>query len=313
MKDAIILLNMGGPNNVDEAEVFLKNMFNDENIITVKSKLLRKFIASMIVMLRKKESKEIYKKIGGKSPMVDLSKKIAKSLEKELNNTKVYYAMRYTPPFSKEIIQKIEKENIKDIYLIPLYPQYSTTTTKSSFEDIYKILDTKDFNVKKIDKFYDHKKYNLAIVDRIKETINKDNEKEFDLIFSAHGLPQKIVDNGDVYEKEINLNVNILKEMLLEKGLNFNKIHLAYQSKVGPMKWLSPSLDDKLKEITNKKVIIYPIAFIVDNSETIYELDMEYRELSQELLFEDFRVCKCLNNHPLFIEFLKETYLNLKN
>ena len=226
----------------------------------------------------------------------------------------VDFVMRYTPPFAPEVIERLQKEDIGTIYLIPLYPQYSTTTTKSSLEDFevnYKKVDGKA-QIKNIKDFFENEKYNRAILEQIKLSMNGANYKEFAIIFSAHGLPQKIVDAGDVYEKHVNQHVELLHDMMLKDGMNFNEFHLAYQSKVGPMKWLEPSLEDKLHNLKIKKVLIYPIAFTIDNSETDFELDIEYREIAQELDFEDYRVAKCLNDSDLFVDALIEIYETMK-
>lgn len=308
MKKAVILLNMGGPNNLDEVELFLKNMFNDKNIITVKCNLLRKFIAFMITTLRKNEAKSNYQKLGGKSPLVGYTEKLTKKLQKAFGDEiYVSYAMRYTPPFVKEVANDLKSKGIEDIFLFPLYPQYSTTTTKSSLEDFKEVVPSLKINA--IERFYRDQKYNEAVIQRMKESLGEDDSKEFDLIFSAHSLPQKIVDAGDGYQDEVIENVDILKNMLKDNGLNFNNIHIAYQSKLGPVKWLEPSLEDKLKGIKNKKVIIYPISFILDNSETEFELDIEYREIAKELGFKDYRVSKCLNDSDLFVQSVKDICL----
>jgi len=132
-KSAVLLLNMGGPNNLEEVEVFLKNMFSDKNILTMKSNLLRKFIGTMITFTRTESSQEIYRELGGKSPIVDHTKKLVAKLQERLGSEVfVDFIMRYTPPFASEVIEKFSDEDIDKIYLIPLYPQYSTTTTKSS-------------------------------------------------------------------------------------------------------------------------------------------------------------------------------------
>jgi len=304
---ALVLLNMGAPRNLDEVELFLKNMFNDENIITTKSKLLRKFIAFIITNTRKNEAKENYRKIGGRSPLVENSENLIKSLQKNLKDTYVTYVMRYTPPFSQEVIRDLIAKNIDDITLIPLYPQYSTTTTKSSLEEFLNTSNKLDFHptVKIVERFYKDDIYCNCVIEQIKKSLTDKNPKSHDLIFSAHSLPLKIVQKGDTYEKEIKENVEILKNLLEKEGIFFNKIHLAYQSKLGPVKWLEPSLEDKLKSIENKNVIIYPISFVLDNSETIYELHMEYKNVAQKLGFRDYQVCHCPNNSKKFTDFLQ--------
>jgi len=305
---------MGGPNNLDEVEVFLKNMFADKNILTMRSNLLRKFVGSMIVFSRVEAAQEIYRKLGGKSPIVGHTKKLVQKLQQQLGD-EVYvdFVMRYTPPFSSEVITKLNNMDIKQIYLIPLYPQYSTTTTKSSleeFEQSYFALGG-DALLYETKHFFENKKYNKAVVDTIVNSLGDEKADEFELVFSAHGLPQKIVDNGDVYQKHLLHHVEILKQMLEQNGINFSKIDLAYQSKVGPMKWLEPSLEDKLKEIKSKKVMIYPISFCIDNSETDFELGVEYGEIADELGFEEYRVCRSLNDSPLFVEALEDIYKKL--
>ena len=314
-KEAVVLLNMGGPNNLDEVEMFLKNMFNDKNILTMKSNVLRKMVGGMIVFNRTESSQEIYRELGGKSPIVGHTKNLVEKLQARLGeNVIVDFAMRYTPPFADEVIEKLNTQTIEKIYLIPLYPQYSTTTTKSSLEDFEEHYHDSqgDAVLVEIKHFFENKAYNRSVIERIKEKIGSDNYNDFDIIFSAHGLPQKIVDAGDVYEKHVNKHVNLLKEMLLDEKMNFHEVHLAYQSKVGPMEWLKPSIDDKLKELKNKKVIIFPLAFTIDNSETDFELEIEYREIAQELGFKEYRVCRCPNDSDLFVDTLQEIYEKMK-
>ena len=314
-KEAVILLNMGGPNNLHEVEVFLKNMFADKNILTMKSNLLRKFIGGAIVFNRVEKAQEIYRKLGGKSPIVEHTKNLVKKLQKRFgDNVIIDFAMRYTPPFADEAIARLKDEDIDKIYLIPIYPQYSTTTTKSSLEDFeQKYHDSKgNALLIEIKHFFENENYNRAVLQRIKESMEEDDYKDFDIIFSAHGLPQKIVDAGDVYEKHINRHIEILKEMMKEEGMNFYNVHIAYQSKVGPMKWLEPSLEDKLKTVRNKGVVIFPIAFTIDNSETDFELNVEYREIAKELGFKDYRVCKCPNDSDLFVDALYEIYEKMR-
>ena len=219
--------------------------------------------------------------------------------------------MRYTPPFAKDIMKDLI--NYDEIYAIPMYPHYSSTTTKSSIEEFVKV--AKKYNIDKkiktIDSYYDNKFYNKAIVERIKEALKGDNSEDFELIFSAHGLTQKIINKGDLYQKHILANVECAKKELEEQNITFKKIHVAYQSRLGPMEWLRPYMEDKLKEIKSK-VIIYPISFTVDNSETEYELDMEYAEVAEHLGIKDYRVAKTPNHHRYFMDAIKEIYEGMK-
>ena len=305
MKKALILLNMGGPNSLDEVEVFLKNMFNDKNIITVKSDLLRSFIAFMIVTSRKKEAKSNYSKIGGKSPIVGYTQKLVDKLQLCFEDIYVDFAMRYTPPYADEVIEKIKQKNIQEVTLLPLYPQYSTTTTKSSLEDFYEACKDLNLHIKHVDRFYENAIYNNLLIDRIEEVLQQHNSKDFELIFSAHSLPQSIVDKGDTYQKEVLLHVELLKSILAQRNIKFKGIHVAYQSKLGPVKWLEPSLEDKLKSLTCKKVVIFPISFTIDNSETEFELSIEYKEVAGQLGFEKYLVAKCPNDADKFVEAIK--------
>ncbi len=306
---------MGGPNNLNEVEMFLKNMFADKNILTMKSGLVRKMVGGLIVFNRAESSQEIYRQLGGKSPLVAHTKSLVEKLQKKLGeNVIVDFAMRYTPPFACEVIERLEDEDVDKIFLIPLYPQYSTTTTKSSLEDFEECYHNSKGHalLVEIKHFFENTRYNQAIIENIKKTVGDDDYRDFDIIFSAHGLPQKIVDAGDVYEKHVNRHVEILKEMMQNEDMAFYNVHLAYQSKVGPLKWLTPSLEDKLKTVRNRGVIIFPIAFTIDNSETDFELDVEYREIAGALGFEDYRVSKCPNDSDLFADALIEIYEKMK-
>lgn len=308
MKKAVILLNMGGPNNLDEVEVFLTNMFNDKNIITVKSSLLRKFIALMIVTSRKKAATANYAKLGGKSPIVGLTQKLVEKLRLALPSLHVSFAMRYTPPFCEEVIKELMEKNIDEVILLPLYPHYSTTTTKSSIEDFEAVAKKLGFKakIKSVERFYEDEIYNTCLIDNIKKALGNNQPQEMELIFSAHSLPQKIVDKGDPYQKEIILHVEILKTMLEAENLHFKAIHIAYQSKLGPVKWLEPSLENKLKSLMHKNVLIVPLSFTVDNSETEFELSIEYKEVAHELGFERYIVASCPNDADTFVECLKK-------
>ncbi|MGE4381642.1 MAG: ferrochelatase [Arcobacter sp.] len=309
MKRAIVLMNMGGPNNLDEVKVFLKNMFNDKYIIGAPQPI-RAMIGAIIVSKRLEIAKENYKKLGGISPIVGHTKRLVRRFS-NMVDADVFYEMRYTYPFAKDILEKVK--NYDEIYVIPMYPHYSSTTTKSSIEDLKKV--AKSFGIenkiKTIDSYYDSDLYNKAIVERIKEALKGENSEDFELIFSAHGLTQRTINKGDLYQKHILANVECAKKELQKQNINFKKIHVAYQSRLGPMEWLRPYMEDKLKEIKSK-VIVYPISFTVDNSETLGELVLEYGELAHELGIKDYRVAKAPNHHPYFLLNLKEIYEEMK-
>ncbi|MGA9046933.1 ferrochelatase [Sulfuricurvum sp.] len=315
MKEAIVLLNMGGPNNLNEVEMFLHNMFNDPYIIRTKSTLLRRFIAGMITLTRTEKSQEIYQKIGGKSPLVEHTRSVVKRLQEVVGDEIIVdFVMRYTPPMANEVCRHLKEQGVEKVYLIPLYPQYSSTTTQSSLDDFEKTAHAVGWDVitVEIKHFFAHETYNRCLIERIKEALGEDKADSFELIFSAHGLPQKIVDQGDPYQRQVIAHVELIETMMKKNDLNFNGIHLAYQSKVGPMKWLEPSLDTTLHDLKNKRVIIVPIAFTIDNSETDFELSIEYAEVAHELGYAEYRVCRCPNDHLLFIQTLHELYQKMK-
>ncbi len=315
MKEAVVLLNMGGPNNLREVEMFLINMFNDPAIIQTKSTLLRRFIAGVITLSRTEKSQEIYRQIGGKSPIVDLTKSLVEKLDAALGGEIVVdFVMRYTPPMAKEVCKRLKNQGIQKVYLIPLYPQYSSTTTASSIDDFE--VTSRNMGwfplIVEIKHFFTNETYNNCLLERIKESLQTDAPEEFELIFSAHGLPQKIVDAGDPYQRQVSAHVELMKDKFHSEGIYFRGVHLAYQSKVGPMKWLEPSLESMLKSVGKKKVIIVPIAFTIDNSETDFELSIEYAEIAHADGFTDYRVCRCPNDHPLFVQTLKELYEKMR-
>ncbi|MCG3670949.1 ferrochelatase [Aliarcobacter butzleri] len=302
-KKALVLLNMGGARDKSELKMFLTNMFNDENILTIKNAFIRKMVASFITNSRLENAWKNYEKIGSHSPINPLTEQLINKCNDKIENYKTYQVMRYTPPFAKEIISQMKKDGIKEVLLLPLYPQYSTTTTKSSLEDFIKFAKN-SFSISSIETFYKNDKFNQCIVNEILN--NVEDETSYNLVFSAHGLPQKIVNAGDPYEKQMNEHVKILSEELQKRGKNFKSINLAYQSKVGPLKWLEPSLENMLKNFKNENVIIYPLSFIVDNSETVFELDIEYKEIAHEIGIKEYKVCNCVNDSDEFIEAIKD-------
>ena len=313
MKKALLLLNMGGANSLDDVEIFLTNMFNDPYILGIKNKFLRKFVAFMITKGRLKTAKHNYEQIGGKSPLCELTAKLCEkisSLKSEFDA--VDFAMNYTSPFVKDVLKKYEK--FDEIVLLPLYPHHSQTTITSSLADFKKAKE--ELNIKaKIslcEPFYDDDTYNKIIISHICEAIKDTDISDISLIFSAHSLPRKIIEKGDIYEKHINEHVQILGKMLKEQGLNFKDVSLAYQSRLGPVKWLEPSLNEALAKCENKKALIYPLSFCIDNSETIFELVIEYAKLAKELNFSFYKVAQCPNFSDEFASFILEKSKNTR-
>ncbi|MRJ02328.1 MAG: ferrochelatase [Epsilonproteobacteria bacterium] len=310
MPQAVVLLNMGAPHNLEEVELFLRNMFNDPHILPIKSALLRKVVASFITKMRVKEAKKSYEELGGKSPLNDYTRRLVVKLERRLGGeTIVRAAMRYTPPFVHGVIEELMEREIDEVYLIPLYPHYSITTTQSSLDDFYGEAKKMRFHARfyEVREFYDNEKFNDAVVERIEEALKGENFKEYDLLFSAHSLPKRFIEMGDPYLEEVQNHVELLKERI---GWRFNSIHLAFQSKIGPIQWLEPSLDEKLAQLKGRKVLVYPISFVLDNSETLFELHKVYRERARELGVQEYRVARCPNDSNTFVEALVDIYEN---
>ena len=296
---------MGGPNSVDEVEMFLQNMFADKNILTM-DRYTRKLVGSIIIYNRLEDVKETFvEHLGGKSPLPALTNNLISKLKDRLSMP-IVPAMRYVPPFATQSLEVFKEEGIEELILFPMYPQYSTTTTLSSVEDIENRCEMLNYNPKitLIEPYYDDYDYIKLVADKIMEAIKGKDTKEYDLILSAHGLPISIIKNGDPYEKQVEANVSALKIYLHERGIVFHDIKLAYQSKVGSSAWLEPNLVDVLRNPRHRKVLIYPLAFTVDNSETVYELDIEHREIVEKIKYEDYIVAKCFNDDDGFVDLI---------
>ena len=304
MKQALLLLNMGGPNTIEEVELFLRNMFADKYILPM-NPYMRKFVGNIIIRKRLEEVKENYRLLGGKSPLPGLTDRLVSKLQARLA-IPVYAAMRYVPPFADCALEKCKAQGIEELILFPMYPQYSTTTTLSSVEDIEKRCEAMGYRPKitVIDPYYDDYDYIEASVAKILETMEGRDTREYDLLLSAHGLPMSIIKAGDPYQNQIEGNVSAIKTYLACKGVVFRDIKLVYQSKVGSAAWLEPNLADVLRNPTHRKVVIYPLAFTIDNSETVFELDIEHREIAEKLKYESYLVAKCMNDDEKFVDLI---------
>nr|WP_315046350.1 ferrochelatase [uncultured Campylobacter sp.] len=360
MRKALILLNMGGPNDLSEVEVFLKNMFNDPFILGVKSDFWRSVLAALIVKSRTSSARSNYEKLGGRSPICSITEALCERVnelaraklgaglkfegaadagaaneppqnislqskplqdvptqgeplqneapqdEKPIDELICDYAMNYTPPFAEDVFKKYA--DFDEIILMPLYPHFSKTTVQSSLcsaEAALKRLDIKNYKIADI--FYDSTAYNEILLNLIAGCVakfNADEISQISLIFSAHSLPIKMVAAGDPYEGQVEAHVEILKDLLAARGIKFKEIILAYQSRLGPVKWLEPNVADVLRDLQSKKALIFPIAFCVDNSETDFELDIFYRARARELGYEYYEVCKCPNSREDFAKFI---------
>ena len=314
-KTCVLLMNMGGPATLDDVEPFLYNLFMDPDIIEIPlGKLLRPYIAKKISKKRSAKVRGYYEKIGGGSPLLRLTENQASALERALStsgNFKTFVAMRYSPPFTEEAIRKILLEKPCRIILLPLYPQYSGTTSGSSFNEfkrVWKKIGNDEIDVIEIKEWHNHSGYINAWVELIRESLGKIEDSRTHIIFSAHGIPEKLVEKGDPYKAQTEETVR-----LILKGLEWTGAWtLSYQSKVGPVKWLEPATDSLLEELGQggvESVLMVPISFVSDHSETLYEMDIQYKELAEETGIRSFNRVATANCHPVFIEALKDIVL----
>jgi ferrochelatase len=309
-KTAVILFNLGGPDSQKSVKGFLFNLFNDKAIIGLVQPF-RFLLAKLISSRRNKKAQAIYAQIGGKSPILETTNAQAEALEKELSylgNYKVFVSMRYWHPFAKDVVKKVKEYQPDEVIFLPLYPQFSTTTTASSFEDFHHRLKKAKVSglLKYVCCYPTNPQFISAHCRLIKQAINKTTSAGFDdfrLLFSAHGLPQKVIDAGDSYCFQVKASVDaIIKE------LNHDKIDhkICYQSKVGPLQWTGPSLEVEISRaaLDKKAVIIVPIAFVSDHSETLVELDIEYKELAHKKKIPFYCRVPALNVDGYFIKAL---------
>ncbi len=313
-KIGVVLLNLGGPDSLDAVEPFLYNLFSDPDIIDFPfSFLFRKRLAKLISTRRAPMARGQYEKIGGGSPLKDHTLKQAALLEAKLNEklpAKVYAAMRYWRPSTAETLDRIKADGIKKVILLPLYPQYSKATTASSVKEWDTQLklrgESSSVETTLIESYYDFPPYIDALVDRINEGLSRFSDaprQDVHLLFSAHGTPMKLVRQGDPYSGHIKVTI----ESILRQG-GFSQDHsLCYQSKVGPMKWLTPSTPDTIKKLAAegvKNMLVVPVAFVSDHLETLFELGIEYRRVAKLVRVEQYEVTTGLNDSPIFIDAL---------
>ncbi|CAN5392471.1 ferrochelatase [soil metagenome] len=310
----VVLLNLGGPDSLGAVEPFLYNLFSDPDIIDFPgSFLFRKRLAKLISTRRAPWVIKQYSEIGGKSPLKDHTLRQAALLEKKLNEAfpaKVYAAMRYWRPSTEEALDAIERDQVKRVILLPLYPQYSIATTASSVKEWKKQLALRGSNISfsLIDSYYDHPTYIDAFIERIRDGLDRFPAKTRDdvtILFSAHGTPMKLVRQGDPYSSHIAKTV----EAIIERGQITQATTLCYQSKVGPLKWLTPSTPDTIGRLASegvKNMLLVPVAFASDHLETLFELGIEYRRQAVEKGVRQYEVTEGLNDSPLFIEALAE-------
>lgn len=311
----VLLLNLGGPDKIEDVRPFLYNLFSDPEIIRLPVKALQKPLAWLISTLRAKKSQNNYLEIGGGSPLREITEAQASALETKLQemgqDVSVYIGMRYWHPFTEEAIAQIKSDGITKVVILPLYPQFSISTSGSSFrvlEEMWssdKYLKNTEYTL--IPSWYDHPDYLRSMADLIEQELNKFPDPNTPhVFFSAHGVPVSYVEEaGDPYKKEIEECTRLIMQTLGRS----NQYTLAYQSKVGPVEWLQPYTDDALEELGEKGIkdlVVVPISFVSEHIETLQEIDLEYREVATEAGIENFHRVPALNVHPGFIDALAD-------
>ncbi len=306
MRTAVILANLGAPGNLDEVKPFLKQLFSDPDIFHFPfGKPGQAFFSSMIATLRAPKSKKFYQAIGGGSPLAANTNAQAEALKdrfKDQPEIKVFTAQRYWHPFIAEIADEIRADGFERIILLPLFPHYSSTTTLSIFNEWSRHgADLPEPLL--IERFYLIPEYNQACADRILESL-PGFESTPHILFSAHSIPASRVKAGDTYVDEIRENT----QQIMAKLPSELKHSLAFQSKVGPVKWVGPPLQNELERLINagvEQVLVYPISFVSEHLETLFELDIEFAELAHKLGFKRFVRASTVQTSEKFIDVLE--------
>lgn len=300
---AVVLFNLGGPLNPEGVFPFLKSLFEDPAILTLPNPF-RRWLAAWIARKRTPEAQHIYEQLGGRSPLLPNTQAQAQALEKALGKGyAVFVAMRHAPPLIETVVQEVLAENPDEIVLLPLYPQFSTTTTGSAFKEWQVQADNYGLKVPTTTLCCYPELHGFAeatselILNKIKSFKTPPR-----LLFSAHGLPERIVKSGDPYVTHVHQSV---KDVVALLGQDMDW-QICYQSRVGPLKWTGPSVDEALEKAAKDQapVLVIPISFVSEHSETLVELDMTYRDKAKTLGIQQYERLETVSCHPFFIRGL---------
>lgn len=318
----VLLLNLGGPDKLEDVQPFLYNLFSDPEIIRLPFSWLQKPLAWFISTRRSKTSQENYRKIGGGSPLRQITEAQGDALKEELaeigEDAKIYVGMRYWHPYTEEAVSQIVADGIDKLVILPLYPQFSISTSGSSYRLLEKIwqenpkLEQIEYSV--IASWYKQPGYLQAMAELIAQELDQlPNPDRGHIFFSAHGVPKSYVEEaGDPYQQEIEECTRLIMQTLNRA----NPHTLAYQSRVGPVEWLQPYTEDAIENLAEKGVknlVVVPISFVSEHIETLEEIDIEYREIAEEAGISNFRRVPALNVHPVFIKALADLTINALN
>ncbi|MBK9586095.1 MAG: ferrochelatase [Alphaproteobacteria bacterium] len=317
-KVAVVLFNLGGPDSRGAIKPFLMNFFMDKNIIGAPIPL-RCFIAAYISGKRsKKEASDSYGLLGDKSPLLENSKAQAQALEGVLNGGaageifKVFVSMRYWHPMAPQVVREVRDWGADQVVFLPLYPQFSTTTTWSSLENWKKAADIAGYHPPSsvVCCYPENSGFVEASVENIVSVYRQaqaDGHEAPRVLFSAHGLPEKVIKGGDPYQWQCEQSARAMAEKV-RGALSIEALdwQICYQSRVGPLKWIGPSVEEALEKAAadKKAVVIYPHAFTQEHVETLVELDIEYRHRAEELKLPGYYRAQTVGTHGAFIEGL---------
>lgn len=314
MKLAVVMFNLGGPDSLEAVEPFLKNLFSDPAIIGLPA-FFRLPLAQFIAKRRAPVAKAIYEHMGGRSPILPETEAQARALEVELaklgHNAKCFIAMRYWRPFTAEAVEAVKAYAPDAIVLLPLYPQFSTTTTGSSLTEWRKEAARKNLSVPhhEVCCYPTERGFVDAAADLLRDAlIHVKPGIVYRVLFSAHGLPQRVVDKGDPYQWQVEQSVAAILARLGQNDLDST---VCYQSRVGPLKWIGPATNAEIARAggEGKGLIVFPVAFVSEHSETLVELDIEYAKLAREAGVPDYIRVPAVRTHHLFITGLAELVL----
>lgn len=314
----VLLLNLGGPDRLEDVGPFLFNLFADPEIIRIPFPWLQRPLAWLISTRRTKKSQENYRQIGGGSPLRQITEAQAQALGEQLASkgqpAQVYVGMRYWHPFTEEAIASIKRDRIERLVILPLYPQFSISTSGSSFRLLQRIwledpkLDAIEYTV--IPSWYKQPGYLQAMAQLIAQELESfENPDSVHIFFSAHGVPKSYVEEaGDPYQQEIEECTALIMQTLNRP----NAYTLAYQSRVGPVEWLQPYTEDAIEKLGAegiKDLLVVPISFVSEHIETMQEIDIEYREVAEEAGIYNFGRVPALNTDPVFITGMADLVL----
>ena len=318
-KVGVLLLNLGGPERIQDVGPFLYNLFSDPEIIRLPNPALQKPLAWLISTLRAGKSQDAYRSIGGGSPLRRITEQQARELQSTLRSRGIeatsYVAMRYWHPFTESAVADIKADGIDQVVVLPLYPHFSISTSGSSFRELQRLRQADaafaSLPLRCIRSYYDHPGYIDSMARLIACEIQAcSDQPSAHVFFSAHGVPKSYVEEaGDPYQREIEACTQLIMNRLAELLGHGNPHTLAYQSRVGPVEWLRPYTDDALHDLGAagvKDLVVVPISFVSEHIETLEEIDIEYREIATESGISNFRRVPALDTDATFITALSD-------